>query len=50
MTPTEHERLADYLWMVVETARRTGVDASVVQRVLDTFNEVAKERGWHCDG
>ncbi len=44
MTPLEDESLADYIAMLAETARRTGIDVSVVQRVLDVFHEVAEER------
>jgi uncharacterized protein YdaU (DUF1376 family) len=42
----EQKWLADYLAMLAETARRTGIDVSVIQRVLDTFHEVAEERAW----
>jgi len=44
MTPLEDEWLADYLSMLAETSRRTGLDVSIVQRVLDVFHEVAEER------
>jgi hypothetical protein len=34
----------EYLAMLAETARRTGIDVSIVQRVLDVLHEVAEER------